>query len=129
MYGHSCAVANIKSSHNINLGRFGEEKVARYLAERRYEILDRNWRCQSGEIDLIAKSPAGTIVFIEVKTRMNNSFGHPLESIDSIKQGRLTRLARNWLRVNKFGAREYRIDCVAVTLAPELKIDYRIGVI
>jgi putative endonuclease len=122
-------VANIKSSHNINLGRFGEEKVARYLAERRYEILDRNWRCQSGEIDLIAKSPAGTIVFIEVKTRMNNSFGHPLESIDSIKQGRLTRLARNWLRVNKFGAREYRIDCVAVTLAPELKIDYRIGVI
>jgi putative endonuclease len=122
-------VANIKSSHNINLGRFGEEKVAHYLTERRYEILDRNWRCQSGEIDLIAKSPAGTIVFIEVKTRMNNSFGHPLESIDSIKQGRLTRLARNWLRVNKFGAREYRIDCVAVTLAPELKIDYRIGVI
>ena len=122
-------MANIKSSHNINLGRFGEEKVAHYLTERRYEILDRNWRCQSGEIDLIAKSPAGTIVFIEVKTRMNNSFGHPLESIDSIKQGRLTRLARNWLRVNKFGAREYLIDCAAVTLAPELKIDYRIGVI
>ena len=122
-------MANIKSSHNINLGRFGEEKVAHYLTERRYEILDRNWRCQSGEIDLIAKSPAGTIVFIEVKTRMNNSFGHPLESIDSIKQGRLTRLARNWLRANKFGAREYRIDCAAVTLAPELKIDYRIGVI
>ena len=72
-------MANIKSSHNINLGRFGEEKVAHYLTERRYEILDRNWRCQSGEIDLIAKSPAGIIVFIEVKTRMNNSFGHPLE--------------------------------------------------
>jgi putative endonuclease len=122
-------VVGFSSSHNQNLGRFGESQVAQYLISRKYLILDQNWRCQSGEIDLVAKSPAGTIVFVEVKTRRNSSFGHPLESIDAIKQSRLTRLARNWLRTKKLGAPTYRIDCAAVTLEPELKIDYRIGVI
>lgn len=122
-------MAGFTGFHNQDLGRFGESKVAQYLINRKYQILDQNWRCQSGEIDLVAKSPAGTIVFVEVKTRRNFAFGHPLESIDAIKQSRLTRLARNWLRTKKLGAPTYRIDCAAVTLEPNLHIDYRIGVI
>ena len=56
------------------IGELGEDFVAKYLLSRNYEILDRNWRIREGEIDLVAISEHGVVVFVEVKTRTNSAF-------------------------------------------------------
>ncbi len=73
------------------IGAEGEELAAKYLGKQGYRIIEKNWRCHLGEIDLIAKD-ADTIVVCEVKTRSNDSFGHPLEAITPKKQTRLRKL-------------------------------------
>src|SRR5690606_2608835 len=73
-------------------GRAGEERAARHLVARGYEILDRNWRCPQGELDIVAER-GGMLCFIEVKTRRGLGFGHPFEAIDERKRRRLWRLA------------------------------------
>src|SRR3954464_14821429 len=78
------------------LGRRGEDLAARYLTDLGYRILARNWRCRSGEIDLVAadlEPGRRTIVFCEVKTRSGLGFGDPLEAITWAKGRRLGRPA------------------------------------
>jgi putative endonuclease len=116
-------------AQKIELGKSGEALIADYLRQKGYLIADRNWRIKGGEIDLIATSPDGVIVFIEVKTRSSESFGHPLEAINSEKQSRLMRLALAWLLANKKWNNPYRIDCAAVIMENPPRIDYRAGVI
>ena len=116
-------------AQKIELGRAGEDLISDYLTKKGYLIIDRNWRIKSGEIDLIASTPEGVIVFIEVKTRSSESFGHPLEAINSEKQSRLMRLALAWLLANKKWNNPYRIDCAAVIMDTPPRIDYRAGVI
>jgi len=116
-------------AQKIELGKSGEALIAEYLTQKGYLIIDRNWRIKGGEIDLIASSPEGVIVFVEVKTRSSESFGHPLEAINSEKQARLMRLALAWLLANKKWNNPYRIDCAAVTMGDPPKVDYRAGVI
>lgn len=113
----------------IELGKSGEALIAEYLTQKGYSIIDRNWRIKGGEIDLIASSPDGAIVFVEVKTRSTHSFGHPLEAINSEKQARLMRLALAWLLANKKWNNPYRIDCAAVIMENPPRVDYRAGVI
>lgn len=115
---------------NQALGAQGENVIARYLEESGYRIIDRNWRTSGGEIDVIALSPGGQLVFVEVKTRSSLRFGEPLEAIHLQKARRLQRLARAWQsEMNDF--RPYRVDCAGVLLisgeAP--RIDYRAGVL
>lgn len=100
------------------LGRRGERIAERALAARGYEILDRNWRCPDGEIDLVALD-GEALVFIEVKTRSSTRYGHPFEAITPGKLSRLRRLAAAWLvaRGPVRGARRLRIDAIGV-LAP-----------
>ena len=116
-------------AQKIELGRSGEDLISDYLTKKGYLIIDRKWRIKSGEIDLIASTPEGVIVFIEVKTRSSESFGHPLEAINSEKQSRLMRLALAWLLANKKWNNPYRIDCAAVIMDTPPRIDYRAGVI
>jgi putative endonuclease len=116
-------------AQNIELGKSGEALIAEYLTNKGYLIIDRNWRIKGGEIDLIASSSTGVIVFIEVKTRSSESFGHPLEAINSSKQSRLMRLALAWLLAHKKWNSPYRIDCAAVIMETPPRIDYRAGVI
>ncbi len=116
-------------AQKIELGKSGEALVAEYLSKKGYLIIDRNWRIKGGEIDLIASSADGVIVFVEVKTRSSESFGHPLEAINSEKQARLMRLALAWLLANKKWNNPYRIDCAAVLMGDPPVIDYRAGVI
>ena len=116
-------------AQKIELGKSGEALIAEYLMQKGYLIIDRNWRIKGGEIDLIASSPEGVMVFVEVKTRSSESFGHPLEAINSDKQERLMRLALAWLLANKKWSNPYRIDCAAVIMGDPPKIDYRAGVI
>lgn len=87
-----------------DLGRAGEDRAARHLIARGYEILARNWRCAQGELDIIAVRP-GLLCFIEVKTRRTAGFGHPFEAVDERKRRRLWRLAQAWAVENPEHAR------------------------
>ena len=77
------------------LGRRGEELAAAFLVRAGYSILERNWRCRQGEVDVIAFD-GREIAFVEVKTRTSVLFGHPLEAITPQKLARLRRLAGTW---------------------------------
>jgi putative endonuclease len=78
------------------VGAYGERIAARYLAESGMRILDRNWRCDQGEIDIVAMD--GTcLVIVEVKTRRSLMFGSPVEAVTAVKAARLRRLAGCWL--------------------------------
>ncbi|HEX7404452.1 MAG TPA: YraN family protein [Candidatus Nanopelagicaceae bacterium] len=118
-------------SQNISLGAFGENAVTQYLISSGATILDRNWRVREGEIDIVAQSPDGKVIFVEVKTRSSLAFGHPLESITNRKAHRLQSLALAWLVTHKkFGA-DFQIDAAAVLIGSrgEQSIDYRANVL
>lgn len=97
------------------VGRYGEEVAARHLAESGMEVLDRNWRCELGEIDLVARD-GGTLVFCEVKTRSGLDYGTPLEAVTARKMARLRRLAARWLAESGRHPQEVRIDVCSVLL-------------
>ena len=78
-----------------DLGRAGEEQAVRYLTNLGYAVLDRNWRCAQGEIDIVA-AHGSHIAVIEVKTRRSESYGHPFEAVDTRKLRRLWQLAHAW---------------------------------
>lgn len=97
------------------VGAYGERVAAQRLADAGYEVLDRNWRCDAGELDIVARDPvAGEIVFVEVKTRSGGAFGHPAEAVVGAKLARLRRLAARWLAEHDVHAAGVRIDVVAV---------------
>jgi putative endonuclease len=79
------------------LGRRGEELAADYLEAHGMRILDRNWRCPAGEIDIVALD-GETLVVAEVKTRKSLDYGHPFEAVGAEKLARLHRLAAAWCR-------------------------------
>ncbi|MFM8563023.1 MAG: YraN family protein [Acidimicrobiia bacterium] len=83
-------------SHNRALGARGEQLVAEWYAEHGYQVVDRNWRCRAGEIDIVARGDR-SIVFCEVKTRASDRFGSPALAVGHAKQSRLRRLAAIWL--------------------------------
>ncbi len=95
------------------LGRRGEELAADYLRGTGLEIVERNWRCSLGEIDIVARD-ANETVFVEVKTRAGLGYGHPLESITAVKLARLRRLAAAWCEAHPAQSGAIRIDAVAV---------------
>lgn len=96
-------------------GRAGEERAARHLIDAGYRILDRNWRCPQGELDIVA-ARAEVIAVVEVKTRRSDAYGHPFEAIDDRKGARLWRLAHAWAAAHPAHARgrRLRVDAIAV---------------
>ena len=79
------------------MGAYGESSAARHLTEEQgMTLLDRNWRCATGEIDLVLRD-GDTLVVCEVKTRRGADFGSPLEAVTPEKFARLRRLASSWL--------------------------------
>lgn len=78
------------------VGRFGEQVAAEHLAATGLVILARNWRCRSGEIDIVA-TEGTTLVFVEVKTRSSLSHGTPAEAVDRRKAAQVRRLALEWI--------------------------------
>ena len=97
------------------VGRHGEQVVARRLEEDGWEVLARNWRCEQGELDIVAVD-GDCLVSVEVKTRRTAAFGSPQEAVTAAKLARLRRLTAAWLAAQerRFGA--VRIDVCAVTL-------------
>jgi putative endonuclease len=96
-------------------GGYGEACAARYLAGEGMVVLDRNWRCELGEIDLVLKDEE-VLVFCEVKTRASAAFGTPLEAVTPVKLARLRRLAARWLQEHPVASAEVRLDLVGVLL-------------
>ena len=100
------------------LGRQGEQIATSYLADAGFLILERNWRCVHGEIDVICRDSLDT-VFVEVKTRSSTAFGHPFETITEQKLARIRRLAGAWCEAHadqRIGS--IRIDVVSVLAPP-----------
>lgn len=99
------------------VGAYGERLAARHLQAQGLVLLDRNWRCADGEIDLILRD-GDDIVFCEVKTRRGNRFGSPAEAVGHRKVQRLRRLATRWLAEAAVRPREIRFDVVEVRPQP-----------
>ncbi len=96
------------------LGRYGEDLAAQHLVAVGMRLLDRNWRCREGELDLVARDRDGTVVFVEVKTRSSAAFGDPAEAVSWAKVRKLRTLAGVWLREHPSDGSPLRFDVISV---------------
>ena len=102
------------------LGAAGEAMAAAWYEANGYQVLDRNWRCRDGELDLVVRKQR-TIVFCEVKTRSSLAFGSPQEAVTHAKRDKIRRLAATWLETSPVRPRQIRFD-VAAILDGELEL-------
>jgi putative endonuclease len=104
-------------STTSELGARGEQIAAAYLTDSGLRLLDRNWRCREGELDIVARE-GDALVFCEVKTRRAIGYGHPVEAVTPAKQRRLRTLAHRWLATHEEHAPDLRFDVVGVLVRP-----------
>lgn len=97
------------------VGTLGESVAVRALKNAGYKILDINYRCKLGEIDVIARE-GGTLVFVEVKARRSNRFGNPKMAVTQKKQRKVSMVALEYLKRNGISDEKARFDVVAVSL-------------
>lgn len=111
------------------LGQEGERLAAEYLTRAGYQILDRNYRCAIGELDIVA-SDRRTLVACEVKTRTGLRYGTPAEAVTPRKLARLRRLAVHWVRAHGLVFEGLRVDVIGVlrSATGEFEIDHIRGV-
>lgn len=95
------------------VGRVGESLATRFLQDRGYRIVDRNFRCSEGEIDIVAEQ-GGCLVFVEVRTRRSTGYGYPEESISYRKKRRLQAAAIRYLQSAGRTYKMYRFDVVSI---------------
>lgn len=101
---------------NQTQGQRGEGLAVAYLEARGFQVLQRNYRCPLGELDLVARE-GEHLVFVEVKCRTSSRFGHPAEAVGYRKKKRLERLARYYLREHRLENQPCRFDVVSVVLS------------
>lgn len=104
----------------INLGKLGEKVAAVFLKRNGYVILERNFSCLLGEIDIIARD-GESIVFVEVRTKGSDEFGLPMESVQENKQRRLIKVARSYIKSHKLYNAYFRFDLVSILVKQEGK--------
>lgn len=102
----------MNSNENKQTGRAGEDTACRYLREKGYTILMRNYTVRYGEIDIIART-ADTVVFVEVKTRRDSGYIRACEAVSKSKQRRLIAAASMWLAANDYNG-DTRFDVIEV---------------
>ncbi len=95
------------------LGAQGEQTAADAYVSAGHRILDRNWRCRDGELDLVV-TDGSTVVFCEVKTRSSTAYGVPAAAVTPAKQQRIRHLAMRWLDEHEVRARSLRFDVASV---------------
>jgi putative endonuclease len=104
------------------LGDLGERLAAEFLRKRGYVIIERNYRCSVGEIDLVARD-GDELVFVEVRTRRGQVLGSPEESVTAAKQRKLIEVAETYRQEHQSLPESWRIDVVAVQLSPAGKLE------
>ena len=98
------------------IGKVGEDRACQYLYEKGYDILERNFRCRGGEIDIIAKDKSGELVFVEVKTRRNLDYGRPSEAVNNLKRKHIHKVAKFYILKNKLNNPKVRFDIIEVLI-------------
>lgn len=102
--------------HNRRLGQAGEDLTVGFLGQRGFQVLDRNWRCRQGEVDVVALDPGGKLAFIEVKTRSSHRCGTPAAAVTGRKLARMRQVAAAWLRDHsQVSHRGVRLDLMCIT--------------
>ena len=93
-------------------------------------MLERNWRCRDGELDLVALD-GDELVVVEVKTRRSTAYGHPAEAVTAVKLARVRRLAARWLAAHDVHPRSVRVDVIAVLLrrGQAAQVEHLVGVV
>ena len=104
---------------NQEIGKLGEDIAVNYLKQKGYKILDRNFECRQGELDIIALDEK-EIVFIEVKTRTSNRYGYPSEAVNKIKQKHMLQTIKYYLYIKNLSDEFVRIDVIEVYIKDNL---------
>ncbi|MEE9911476.1 MAG: YraN family protein [Deltaproteobacteria bacterium] len=107
-----------KDTSKILTGKAGEKVAADYLKKNGYRIVDVNFRCPMGEIDIVARDK-NELVFVEVKARKSDALGYPEQAVDTRKQKKLSQLAVWYLQKKKLDKTSARFDVVAILMRPE----------
>ncbi len=105
------------------LGKTGEEIATQYLIKNGYKLLVKNFRCRQGEIDIIALDK-NEIVFIEVKTRKNANYGHPIDAVDKRKQKHILNASKYYIYINKLENRDMRFDVIEIYVKDKFYINH-----
>jgi len=100
--------------NTLATGASAEAAATRLLLARGYQIVERNFRCRAGELDLIARD-RGVLVFVEVRSRADAEHGHAAEMVDAHKQRQVARVAEHYLAIRAPAYDEVRFDVVAIT--------------
>lgn len=95
------------------IGRSGEDIAEKYLIQNNYQIIEKNFSCRQGEIDIIAKDK-NEIVFIEVKTRTNKNYGNPIDAVTYYKQNHIIRTIEYYIYIKKLANAFIRIDVIEI---------------
>ncbi len=111
-----------KKKKGQSLGRTGERLAAEKLLLSGYHILEHNFRCSYGEIDLVAEHEED-LVFVEVKTRRGEAYGRPEEAVNGRKQRKIMQVASYYLDIHGYAERSWRIDVVAVQMSVKGKLE------
>lgn len=119
-----------RADPRLALGAQGEQLAVEHLQARGLVVLDRNWRCRDGELDVVV-TDGSTLVVVEVKTRSGLGYGRPAEAVTPVKLARMRRLAQLWLAAHHVRWVEVRFDVVGVVLhrsgAPA-EVEHLVGV-
>jgi putative endonuclease len=99
------------------LGRWGEKRCEKFLKRKGLKTLACNFRCKTGELDLVMVDTDGSLVFVEVKTRANEDFSPSESAVTSTKKTRMIRAARYFLTTHQIEDRPFRFDIVTIVLA------------
>lgn len=108
---------SLPTGGNKGTGELGEEMAANFMIARGYRIVERNFRCKGGEVDIIARDPGDkSLVFVEVKARTGLSYGVPQLAVTPFKQRQISKAALTWLSKNKLHDHNARFDVIAILL-------------
>ncbi len=109
---------SVKDYTRLKTGKAGEEMAAQHLTKLGYRILERNYRCPLGEIDIIARE-RDILVFVEVKSRRTEKFGDPELAVGQAKQKKITLISLSYLSEKSYPPLNVRFDVVAVKIRPQ----------
>jgi len=104
-------------SDNKKTGKIGEDIAIDFLKKKGYKIIERNYKCVFGEVDIVARD-RGDIVFVEVKSRRSEYFGDPTDAVDFNKQKKISKIALNYLNEKRVDNHDARFDVIAIKLSP-----------